>query len=99
MANLIIEQNCVFMHEGKAFEAGGAVIADDLLIAYVGENGVLNDWHGNVIGAIKLTRSWKTPRSYVSDRMYQAYATVNGKTYTGRTAGVSMRFKGKPVKA
>ena len=83
----------------------------DKLIAYVGPveggrgfNGqlgsdpqyrTLTDWHGKRIGTIRLTTSWRTPNSYVGSRMYQAYATVNGVHYTGRTRGENMCFVGK----
>jgi hypothetical protein len=93
---------------------GGAVVTSETIVAYVGKviggrdfNGrlgsepayrELTDWHGNKIGTIHLASSWATPRSYVSSRMYQAYATVNGVQYTGRTAGEGMVFKGKRVK-
>ena len=55
------------------------------------------DWHGNRLGTIRLTKSWPTPRSYVGRRLYQAYATVGGITYTGRTYGEGMCFNGREV--
>jgi hypothetical protein len=70
------------------------------IVAYVGKviTGNLHElttWHGETIGKIRLVSSWPIPRSYVSDRMYQAYAHVDGVRYTGRTAGQCMSFKGK----
>ena len=116
-----IERDCIFTHEGKAFESAGAIVTPDIVVGYVGKviggrgfNGALGsehpyraltDWHGNSLGTIRLTSSWRTPRSYMASRMYQAYATVNGVTYTGRTCGEGMIFTGKrcakqyPVKA
>ncbi len=106
-----IERDCVFTHEGRSFESGGAIVTPDRIVAYVGPliggrgfNGqlgsehpyhALHDWHGAKLGTIRLTSSWRTPRSYVASRMYQAYATVNGVTYTGRTCGEGMVFTGK----
>ena len=54
----------------------------------------LTDWHGNKIGIIRLTSTWKI-NSYVSTTMHQGYANVNGKLYTGRTMGENMAFKGR----
>ena len=45
-----IETDCTFTHEGRTFEAGGAVVTPDHIIAYPGANGVLTDWHGSAIG-------------------------------------------------
>lgn len=79
----------------------------DILVAYVGKklgdgmgvdrNGPtsrreLIDWHGKQIGTCYLSSSWKV-QSYVGSRMYQIYATVNGKTYTGRGFGEAMAVK------
>ena len=100
-----IERDCTFTHDGRTFKAGGAVITDEVVIGYVGKAGdidgcrTLTDWHGARIGRVRLLRSWRTPRSYVSDRMWQAEAVVNGRTYTGRTAGESMIFKGRETAA
>lgn len=106
-----VETDCTFSNDGRTYEAGGAMVTPDRVIAYVGKqiggrgfNGQLGseapyreltDWHGRPIGTIRLSSSWATPRSYVASRMYQAYATVNGVTYTGRTAGENMSFVGK----
>ena len=49
----------------------------------------LTDWHGNVIGTCFLSSSWRV-RSYIGDRMYQIYATINNTTYTGRGFGEGM---------
>jgi hypothetical protein len=109
---IMIEQDCVIEHEGCKFEAGGAVVTPDRITAYVGKDrrdGMgcdravgsgrdLTDWHGNVIGTIRLTKSWRI-RSFLGSHMYQAYATVDGVTYTGRTLGEGMSFSGKRCKA
>jgi hypothetical protein len=96
---LYVEQNCCFEHEGKHFCAGGAAVSDTHCIAYLSADNVLTDWHGQPIGTYRITRTWRTQRSYVSYVMHQVYATVDGKTYTGRGAGVGMVFKGKRVAA
>ena len=90
-----VETDCVFDFNGRKFESGGAVVTDDYIIAYLGENGTLNDWHGNRIGGYDITATWKTPRSFVSDCMHQVEAYVNGRLYTGRSAGVGMVYRGR----
>ncbi len=90
-----IERDCVFRFQNKDFEAGGAVITPERLIAYPRANGVLGDRHGNPIGTWRVVSTWRTPRSFVSSTMRQIETTVNGVLYTGRGAGVSMIYKGK----
>lgn len=74
------------------------------IVAYVGEKvgdgmGVdrfgdtsrrfLTDWHGNKIGHCNLYKSWPV-QSSIGNRMYQIYATIGDKVYTGRGFGVGM---------
>jgi hypothetical protein len=94
---MYIEKECTVTHEGRTFEAGGAVVTPGRIVAYLGRDGVLTDWHGKPLGNYRITASWSTPHSFVSDTMHQVYATVDGVTYTGRSAGVSMIFKGRRV--
>jgi hypothetical protein len=49
-------------------------------------------WDGKVIEGLKLrvTSSWRTPNSFVSDRMYAYSATYKGNAYHGRGAGDGM---------
>lgn len=47
-------------------------------------------WTGERIGIAYETGRWKTPRSYVSSHMHQYRATIGGREYTGRGAGVGM---------
>lgn len=65
------------------------------LSAYLADGGRLNNSRGKRIGSYKVVASWKTPKSYVSSRMYQVGAMVNNVVYTGRSAGVGMLFNGK----
>lgn len=89
-----IETDCTFVHADRTFESGGAVVAADYLVAYPGERGVLNDWHGRPLGGWRPVASWRV-HSYVGGMMYQIEATVAGVTYTGRGYGVGMLFSGK----
>lgn len=93
-----IETNCTIEHEDRTFEAGGAVVADQFAVAYLGKDGVLTDWHGETLGTYRITATWKTPRSFVSGHMHQVVASVGGRTYTGRSAGVGMIFRGRVKK-
>lgn len=90
-----VEQGTSITYQGKKYTAGGAVVTSKVLIAYLDKGGVLTNWKGAKLGTYRIVSSWRTPRSYVSDRMYQVEATVEGVTYTGRSAGVGMLFKGK----
>lgn len=94
MTTAYIEADCIFRHDGRDFEAGGAVVLPDSIIAYPGPDGVLQDWHGNVLGTWRATSSWPV-RSYIGSRMYQIEARVAGVVYTGRGFGVGMIYRGK----
>ncbi len=60
----------------------------------------IKSWHGDqVLAEGVVTSHWRTPRSYVSDCMYQLdVKTPDGKRYTGRTAGDGMIFRGRAKK-
>ncbi len=90
----MIEQDCTIEHGGKTFEAGGAIVAPDFCIAYIGPNGALNDWHGRKIGTIRVRSSWRVS-SWMGTHMHQIEATVDGVTYTGRSFGEGMIYRGR----
>lgn len=92
---MTIEQDCVFMHDGREFRADGAVVTDEYVIGYPNNNGVLTDWHGEHIGTYKVLSSWATPRSYMSDRMYSIECFVNHVRYVGRGGGKGMILRAK----
>lgn len=56
----------------------------------------LTDFHGKKIGEGVRTSCWKTPRSYVSSTMCQYDIEIDGKLYTGRSAGNNMSWAGRP---
>lgn len=99
---MYIEQDCTITHQGKSFEAGGAVITQDYLIAYPGANGELHDWHGNKIGTWKLISSRPAMffghRSWMADRYCYMRARVNGVQYSLRGFGEGMIAKGRRIK-
>ncbi len=89
------EKNCAITHGGKKFEATGASVVGDRIVAYLGENGVLMTWHGKKIGTYRIISSWRNPRGIMSDWIYQVEATVKGIVFTGRSMGIGMVFTGK----
>jgi len=96
MESVYVEKDCIFTFQGKDFEAGGAFVSPTHIVAYPAKDGILNDWHGHAIGTWRAVSSWKLPLSaWISDRMYQIEATVNGTVYTGRGCGVNMLYRGK----
>lgn len=90
-----VETDCTTELGGRTYEFGGAVVTPNLIVAYPGEAGVLNDWHGKPLGTWRATSTWRTPLNWYSSTMSQIEATVDGVVYTGRGAGVGMIFKGK----
>lgn len=92
-----IELDCTITHDGKSYTANGAYLDENACIGYLHTDGILTNWHGCPIGTYRIAATWKTPRSYVSATMSQVYATVNGITYTGRSAGIGMLFRGRRV--
>ena len=51
-----IENDCVVRHERNEFEAGGAVVTPEQIIAYLGRDGRLQDWHGRQLGTYRVYR-------------------------------------------
>ena len=94
-----VESDCAIDHEGRVFVAGGAVVSDGYLIAYPGDDGILNDWHGRRIGTYTVISSRPAVffghRSFMGPRYYYMRATVNGRTYSLRGFGVGMIAKGR----
>ncbi len=93
------------LHEGKEFSAGGAMVTPTHIIAYPNipgdkpyQWGELTDWQGKAIGKCRIVAKWKTCSVWGS-HMYQIEAVVNDVTYTGRSFGSGMAYKGKAKKA
>lgn len=89
-----VERECVVQHEGQKLEAGGAVVTSEQIIAYLGRNGDLHDWHGQKLGTFRISASWPI-HSCMSDTMHQIEALVNGINYTGRSGGVGLVYRGR----
>lgn len=95
-----VERDCVFEHQGRKFESGGAFVSPDFLIAYPGANGVLNDWHGRQIGTYQVISSRPAVffghRSFMADRYFYMRAKLtSGETYSLRGFGEGMIARGK----
>lgn len=98
-----IEKDCTIEHEGRKFTSGGAVATDDYLIAYPSKDGVLKDWHGNVLGRYRVISSRPAVffghRSWVGSRYFYMRATLaDGRRYSLRGFGKGMIAKGKRIK-
>lgn len=97
------EPDCTFRFQGRAFEAGGAVVTPDYLIAYPADGGRLNDWHGRQIGTYRVLSGRPAVffgrRSWQGSRWLYMRASVNGREYTLRGFGVGMIARGKALKA
>jgi hypothetical protein len=98
-----VEQDCTFEHAGRKFEAGGAVVTDKFITAYLKamcswssheHSGILTDWHGKQIGTYRVLSSWPI-HSFITDRMYSVECFVNGVRYVGRSAGAGMAINAK----
>jgi len=88
-----------FVHEGREFKAGGAAVTDAHLIAYLGKDFTVTTWDGHVIGQYRVLSTWKTPRSMWSSTMSSVVVRLHdGRTYTGRSAGVGMTVKARRSK-
>ena len=87
-----VETDCTIHHEGMAFTSGRAFVSEHYIIGYCSDDMKrLQTWHGADLGPVKVVSSWRLPLScWLSDRMYQVEATVNGVVYTGRTTGGGM---------
>ena len=89
-------------HEGQEFSALGSVIDEQngVIVGYP-KGDSLTTWNGQPIEGLRLriTSSWRTPRSFVSDRMFAYSATYKGKRYYGRGAGDGMLLRLRRSKA
>lgn len=58
--------------------------------------GNITDFKNRIVGTYRITSSWRTPKSYVSDRMFAIVVRLkNGTFYTARSAGKGMSVVGK----
>lgn len=85
--------------EGREFTEGGAYLSEDYAIGYLRADPEGNlhiaTWEGRPMGDAVAISSWRTPRSYVSSRMFQVEALIDGRRYTGRTAGCETIWRGR----
>jgi hypothetical protein len=92
-----VETDCTVTHEGRTFEAGGAVVTPDRIIAYPAADGILTDWHGRQLGTWRSVSSWRLAQwSPIGGWiMHQIEAVVDGVTYTGRGFGQGCLYRGR----
>jgi hypothetical protein len=87
-----------FEFQGKTYVAHGAQVDERHCIGYLGDNDALLACGGSVLGRYRITATWHMPRTcWISSRQHQVTATVEGRTYTGRSFGKGMIFKGHRV--
>lgn len=87
------------IHDGHEYTSGGGFVADDRLIAYLGDNNSVTTWHGTTIGSYTITKSWRvrTPH-FDSYEMHQVYIRLtDGRQYQGRSQGPGMVVTAKRV--
>lgn len=86
----------VITHEGREFANAGYTRTETHLVAYLGKDGKLTRWDGEVIGTYRIVATWRTPRSFVSSTMNQVEARLaDGSKWTGRSAGEGMIYQGR----
>jgi hypothetical protein len=81
------------IHEGREFSNLSSVIDEARgIISCYPKGATATNWNGQVINGLRLTvtSSWRTPRSFMSDRMFAYSATYKGTRYHGRGAGDGM---------
>ena len=98
-----VEKDCIFTHNGRAFESGGAAVTDSHLVAYPAADGTLNDWHGNVLGTWRVISSRPAVffghRSWIgSQYFYMRARLTSGAEYSLRGFGPGMVAMGKRLK-
>jgi hypothetical protein len=98
MMTVYREGPCTIEHDGHTATAEGAIVTPDYIVAYLGKDGILTDWHGRPLGTWRSVASWPTPHSYISSHMHQVEATTDGSTptvYTGRSGGEGLVYRGR----
>jgi hypothetical protein len=87
-----------FEFQGKTYLANGAQVDERFCIGYLGAGGKLLSCGGAELGRYRIRSTWRMPRScFISSYQHQVVATVDGRTYTGRSFGSHMIFKGRRV--
>lgn len=60
------------------------------IFAYLGKNGKVTTWQGDILGTFRVVSHWLMPNSAYTSRMYAVNATIGGKHFTGRGLGEGM---------
>lgn len=99
----IVEYPCTLVHNGREFTACGSAVSDTRLVAYVGDHGILTDWHGARIGTVRVISSRPAiffgQPSCIGNRYYYMRATLDdGRRYALRGFGRGMIATGKRIK-
>jgi hypothetical protein len=83
--------------EGRTFTSGGAHVDPERAVAYMADDlHSVKTWNGEIMGLAHVVASWIARTSFpLTTRMYQVEAHIDGRTYTGRTAGAGMLWRGR----
>lgn len=77
-----VEQDCTIEHNGQTFEAGGAVVTNDIIYGYVVDRTIRN-WHGDTI-LLRITRT-NTTRMWQGARLTAVWAVdADGQRWFGK---------------
>lgn len=100
-----VEKDCVFHHEDRAFEAGGAIVAETWIVGYCSNKmDFASTWKGNPIGLISRINSrpaifFGRP-SWIGSRYYYFRVKLfDGRQYACRGFGHGMSFTGRRIKS
>jgi len=85
-----------FDFQGKTYYTHGAFVDEHRCVGYLGDDRELYSCNGEVLGTYRITATWRMPRTcFISSHQHQVEASINGMTYTGRSFGKGMIFKGR----
>jgi hypothetical protein len=97
MINFDFDEGLVgFGFQGKTYYAHGAFVDELRCVGYLGEDGKLYACNGKTLGTYRIIATWRMPRTcFISSNQHQVEAKVDGMTFTGRSFGKGMIFKGR----
>lgn len=82
--------------QGQEFTAGGAMVTPTHALAYMSSDmATVQRSDGTPIGKARIVARWRLPWHCMEHTMFQVEATIGGRTYTGRTCGGAMIWRGK----
>ena len=80
-------------YNGRAFTALGASVSPDYATGYI-KGATLTTFEGAPLGTARCVATWRI-NSYLSSTMGQYECVIDGVTYTGRSCGETMLWRGR----